>query len=255
MSSLSRYKKSGGFTQLLSLIETFGPQKKDKFLEMIQQESPTWERALREKMITFERIFTWPEQVVVEVFKQLQPKTLTFALQGLKPEQRDKILTYFSHAEKRRMDDILTESKPKPEEISSTLVKVVELTRKMLKERTLHADKFDPSLIVPEDYEQKLEELAAHETFAAMSSAPAGGPAPAPSPAPAASAAPTTHAKAAPAPKAEVNVDGTPVDAVRAGIDVIQLQKKVQELLRENKALKDENHALRGKLETIKKIA
>lgn len=232
--------------QLLSLIETFGPQKKDKFLEMIQQESPTWERALREKMITFERIFAWPEQVVVEVFKQLQPKTLAFALQGIKPEQRDKLLTYFSHAEKRRLDDILTESKPKPEEIASTLVKVVEQTRKMLKERTLHADKFDPNLIVPEDYEQKLEEMAAHETFAAMSNAPSGQAASAP--APAASAA-------APKAKPEVNVDGTPVDAVRAGIDVIQLQKKVQELLRENKSLKDENHTLRGKLETIKKIA
>lgn len=230
--------------QLLSLIETFGPQKKDKFLEMIQQESPTWERALREKMITFERIFAWPEQVIVEVFKQLQPKTLAFALQGIKPEQRDKLLTYFSHAEKRRLDDILTESKPKPEEIASTLVKVVEQTRKMLKERTLHADKFDPNLIVPEDYEQKLEEMAAHETFAAMSNSPSGGPA-------AASPAATAAASASPV----ANVDGTPVDAVRAGIDVIQLQKKVQELLRENKALKDENRVLHGKLETIKKIA
>ncbi len=247
MSSLLRYKKSGGFIQLLSLIETFGPQKKDKFLEMIEQESPTWERALREKMLTFERIFSWPEEVIVDVFKQLQPKTLAFALQGIKPEQREKILTYFSHSERRRLDDILTESKPKPEEIASTLVKVVEQTRKMLKERTLHAEKFDSALSIPEDYEAKLEERAAHDTFATMSAAPA---------APAASAVkPQVKAAAAATHKPEVNVDGTPVDAVRAGIDVIQLQKKVQELVRENKTLKDENHALRGKLETIKKIA
>lgn len=218
---------------------------------MIEEESPTWARALREKMITFERIFSWPEQVIVDVFKQLQPKTLCFALEGIKPEQREKILTYFSHAEKRRLDDILTESKPKPEEIASTLVKVVETTRKMLKERTLHADRFDLSLAVPEDFEVKLEEMATHDQFKAMSTPGAKAEA---------HVAPVTKApsaaaqiKAQKAPPKELNVDGTPVDAVRAGMDVIQLQKKVQELFKENKALKDENHALRIKLDSIKK--
>lgn len=232
--------------QLLSLIETFGPQKKEKFLEMIEEESPTWARALREKMLTFERIFGWPEQVIVDVFKQLQPKTLAFALHGIKPEQKDKILAYFSHAEKRRLDDILSESKPKADEIASTLVKVVETCRKMLKERVLHADKFDSTLIVPEDFESKLEELASHETFQAMSSTPKAE-------AHAPVTKPPTAAEQVAKMKAEVNVDGTPVDAVRAGLDVIQLQKKVAELLKENKLLKDENHALRQKLDSIKR--
>lgn len=232
--------------QLLSLIETFGPQKKEKFLEMIEEESPTWARALREKMLTFERIFGWPEQVIVDVFKQLQPKTLAFALHGIKPEQKDKILAYFSHAEKRRLDDILSESKPKADEIASTLVKVVETCRKMLKERVLHADKFDSTLIVPEDFESKLEELASHETFQAMSSTPKAE-------AHAPVTKPPTAAEQVAKMKAEVNMDGTPVDAVRAGLDVIQLQKKVAELLKENKLLKDENHALRQKLDSIKR--
>ncbi|NJL23779.1 MAG: hypothetical protein HC902_00410 [Calothrix sp. SM1_5_4] len=165
MSSLQRYKKSGGFFQLLSLIETFGPQKKEKFLEMIETESPVWAQALREKMLTVERIFSWPDQVILEVFKQMQPKSMAFALEGLKDEQKERVTVFLSHAEKRRLSDVLTESKPKPEEISATLVKLVEIARRMLQERELHAEKFDDKLLIPEDYENRLEERTAN-TFA-----------------------------------------------------------------------------------------
>ncbi len=239
MSSLLRYKKAGGFSQLLSLVETFGPQKKEKFLEIIEAESPVWAKAIREKMITFERLFSWPEQVVVEVFRQLQPKTMAFALQGLKEDQRAKILAYFSHAEKRRMDDILLESQPKPDEIAATLVKVVEQTRKMLKNRELHAEKFDEALIIPEDFEVKLEEMAAAEQFKHL--AGEGDDV-----IPANTAQPEATA-AQPAAQAAAQ------EATSA--DIIQLQKKVAQILKENKQLKDEVALLRGKLEQIKKIA
>ena len=38
MSTLSRYQKSGGFIQLVQLIETCGKQKQDNFLSMIEKE-------------------------------------------------------------------------------------------------------------------------------------------------------------------------------------------------------------------------
>lgn len=242
MSSLQRYRKTGGFLQLLSLIETFGPQKKEKFLEMIEAESPVWARALREKMVTFERIFSWPEQVVVEIFKNLQPKNLAFALHGLKEEQRTKIMAFFSHAEKRRIDDLIAESAPKPEEIASVMVKVVEQTRNMLKNRELHADKFDESLLIPEDYEVKLEEMATHEQFKAMSS---GGQIE--ESAPSAAAKPAAG-KAAPAPASPAGTVSQPAP------DVMLLQRKVAQLLKENKALREELAQAKEKLDQIRKI-
>lgn len=247
MSSLQRYKKAGGFSQLLSLIETFGPQKKEKFLEMIEQESPVWARTLRDKMVTFDRIFSWPEQVIVEIFKNLQPKTLAFALHGLKPEQKDKILAFFSHSEKRRLEDILTESSPKPEEVASTLVKVVEQTRKMLKERTLHADKFDEKLLIAEDIEVKLEELATQEQFSSMGgtraaasgSAPAsGGKAPATKPATAAAPAPSAAAGNA-----------------QVSQDMLMLQRKIHQLTTENTQLREELAVANEKLDQIRKMS
>lgn len=240
MSSLQRYKKSGGFIQLLSLIETFGAEKKKKFIEMVEAESSVWADALREKMLSVERILNWPDQVMIEVFKNMQPKNLVFALEGISPEQKNRILAFFSTAEKRRMTDILTESAPKPEEVAATLVKVVEQARKMLQERMLHADKFDASLVIPEDFESKLEsqqQASGGVTAAAMAqymSSAAGKP-----------AAPVASESSGAAPAGE---------PVAPGADVIQLQKTLGAIAKENKWLKDEVRALREKLDQIKKL-
>ena len=263
MSSLQRYKKSGGFVQLLSLIETFGPQKREKFLEMIEQESPVWAKALREKMLTFERIFNWPDEVVVDVFKQLQPKTCAFVLHGLKDEQKNRVLPYFSASEKRRMDDVLTESKPKPDEVASTFVKVVELTRKMIQNKELHAEKHDEALIIPEDFEAKLEEQAAHHQFNALSkgqispdayaspvpSSPVGSVSGGTSGSPAAPSSPGQSAAVAAAHAA------VSANAQAASLEVAQLQRTIAQVLKENKALKEENKALREKLDHIRRMA
>lgn len=242
MSSLSRYKKSGGFFQLLSLIETFGPQKREKFLEMIEAESPAWSKALRDKLLTIERIFSWPDQVVIEVFKHIQPKSQAFALCGLKDEFKAKLDPFFSPSEKRRHQDVLTESKPKPEEIASTMVKLVESARQMLKDRELHAEKFDEGLLIPEDFEAQLE---------------SGAPAAAAAHAPAASA--PHHENEPSGPHHNHNMQMPPVVAAAPGGDhsaeVYQLQKTLAVVLKENKTLKDEVKVLRGKLEQIKKIA
>ncbi|MBX3021974.1 MAG: hypothetical protein KF799_09885 [Bdellovibrionales bacterium] len=229
MSSLSRYKKSGGFYQLLSLIETFGPQKKEKFMEMIEAESAAWAQALRDKMLTLERIFTWPDEVIIEIFKEMQPKSLAFALEGLKEEQKARITKFLSHAEQRRLTDVLTESKPKPEEISSTLVKVVETARRMIHERQLHVEKFDQKLLIPEDLEARLEEQGSGSSSGHSSAAV--------NDAVAAVAAATADPGKAPT------------------LEVAQLQRTLALMLKENKALKEEVRGLRDKLDQIKKFA
>jgi hypothetical protein len=234
MSSLSRYKKSGGFFQLLSLIETFGPQKREKFIEMIEQESPAWAKALRDKILTIDRVFTWPDQIVTEVFKRLPPKSQAYALTGLKDEFRAKVEQFLSASEKRRLDDVLSESQPKPDEVASTMVKLLEVTRQMLKDREIHAEKFDEGLLIPEDFESKLEVEAAGFTPAHSAASEAETPAhrEVQMPPPSASGATSDHSA-----------------------EVYQLQKNLAAVLKENKNLKDEVKLLRGKLEQIKKIA
>ena len=235
MSSLARYKKSGGFFQLLSLIETFGPQKKEKFLEMIDQESHVWAKALRDKMLTLERIFQWPDQTVIEVFRRLPVKGQAFAMQGLKDEYKAKIMPLISTSEQRRMNDVLTESAPKPEEIQATLVKVVEVARRLLVDRELNAEKFDEGLIIPEAFESKLEEMGA-----------------------AALANEATEEAEAPMlvfDRPNNHVKPNDKDHAHHGPEVAQLQKALSQFARENKTLKEEVKILRDKLEAIRKIA
>jgi hypothetical protein len=230
MSSLQRYKKSGGFVQLLSLIEVFGPQKKEKFLEMIEAESPVWAKTLRAKMLTLERIFQWPDQVCIEVFKNLPAKQLALGLEGLKEEQKNRLLAFFSAAEKRKIDDLLEESAAKPEDIASNMIKVIELTRKMLMHGDLRAEKFDEGLLIPEDIESKLE-----------------------------SQAPQAWAeKVGEQVERQKEIHAVPTATAEAHpptADISHMQRTLGVLLKENKTLKEEVRVLREKLDTIRRIA
>lgn len=82
MSMISRYKRSGGFVQLLSLIETSSQTKKDRFLEIIRSESVAWADAIEKHSISLERIFSWSDDTVVEVFKSLPLRNMACALKG-----------------------------------------------------------------------------------------------------------------------------------------------------------------------------
>jgi len=84
------------FLQLLSLIETFGGQKREKFIEMVDAESHVWAQALRDKMLSIERYFSWPDQTVIEVIKGLPTKNMAVAIKGLKEEQRARMLVFFT---------------------------------------------------------------------------------------------------------------------------------------------------------------
>ena len=228
MSSLARYKKGGGFNQLLSLIETFGPQKKDKFLEMIEGENKVWGTALRDKMLTLERISLWPDQAVLEVFKNLPPRNLAIALATVKDDLNARLIVFFSASERRRLDEMYQENVPKPEDIASNMVKIIEMARKMLHDGTLRAEKFDERLLIPEDYEAKLE-AQSHQSTAQKMTGDNGIHAHHPSP--------TAEGPASPL------------------VDLSQLQKTLGHVLKENKNLKEELRVLREKLDQIKRIA
>jgi len=237
MSSLQRYKKSGGFFQLLSLIETFGPQKKEKFLEMIDQESKVWAQALRDKMLTLERIFSWPDQVVSEVFKRLPRKNQAFAMAGLKDEYKAKINQFVSASDNRRMQDVLSESRPKPEEIQATLVKMVELARKMINDKELMPDKFDQGLVIPESFEARLEDQ--HETQILHGKVDDGSP-----------EIPVINLPPSPsAGDGEAKASGT------SPADLANIHRALATLAKENKSLKEEVKSLREKLDAVRKIA
>ena len=214
MGMLSRYQRPGGFIQLIQLIETCGKQKQDNFLNIIEGEDPRWARAVREKMLTIEKMLNWNDNTIAEVSKGLAVLTLATAMHGLSSEQSSRLLQTHTHAQKRTIDDLFKTNSPSPAEISAAFLKIIEEARAMMLDGRLRAEKFAPELIISENIEELLAQAAVPLTPAVTSER----------------STPTAQPAAKAINSAEL------------------LQKKIRDLVQENERLRAEVQELREKL-------
>ncbi|WP_413288682.1 FliG C-terminal domain-containing protein [Bdellovibrio sp. HCB337] len=234
MGMLDRYKKKGGFSQLLTLIETSGGKKQEQFLGLISQESPAWEQELKKKMLQVDRIFTWPNDVMSEVLSRLQPLTLCVSLHGRPAEQVEKILAPLPPISKRKIMDQMAELNPNPAEKATCEMKLITEVRAIAASGYIKFEKFDADLFVEENIEERLNSADSGLSFLN---------------------------------KIEINYSDDSKSASKetsaasshsssAGSGEIDLMKrKLNQLMQENNALKQEVHTLRDKLAQIKRIA
>ncbi len=237
MSMLDRYKKPGGFVQLLALVETCGQAKQEKFLEIISKEDSHWADAIKQKMLTIDRIYSWRDEQLAEIFGTLQDLTVAVALFAADETLRARINGYFSHGRKRKIEDLFGTTKPSPAEILATHMKIIESVRKMEQDGFLRFEKFDADLEVSEDIEDHLAKKAAMAPEI------------------------VTHAYAG------LEVDGfeivrpdtpsSPANDVSESrvMEIQALKKRVAELSKETAMLRHELSLARSKLDQIRKIA
>jgi hypothetical protein len=247
MSMLSRYQKSGGFVQLLQLIETCGKTKQDSFLNMIEGEDPRWARAIREKMLTIEKILTWDDNSISEIAARLQELTLATAMHGFTPEQTAKCLKTFTHAQKRNIEDLNKAKVSSPAEVSAAFFKILQETRSMILHGYLRPEKFAPELIIPDNYEDELGKPGSHKAPDISHDSTDSGEVP--------NLDGFGHPGGVGA-HGNVTHGGAATHAGAANdSDVNSLRGKVHVLSTENNQLKTEVKILRDKLAQIKKIA
>lgn len=156
MGMLDRYKKKGGFFQLLQLLETSPATKREQFLGLIAGESPAWEEALRKKILTINRVYSWDGQYLVEIFSRVPPLTLASALHGNPPEQIEGLLACLPPISKRKITDLMAETNPTPAEKATSILKLVSDIRGFVGQGILRLEKVDPELMVPENIEEAL---------------------------------------------------------------------------------------------------
>ncbi|MGE0762302.1 MAG: FliG C-terminal domain-containing protein [Bdellovibrionales bacterium] len=156
MGHLDRYKKAGGFSQLLQLIESFASAKQEKFLALIEEENPVWAKALREKMLTVARISTWPPATLAEIFPHMNTNLIAIAFHGMKPEQVEHFLSGLPAGEKRKIQNEFDIVKPQPQDIATTHYKMVEAVRRLVNEGSMRLETIDPSAVVNEKTEEAL---------------------------------------------------------------------------------------------------
>jgi hypothetical protein len=228
-----RYKKKGGFLQLLQVIETCNFKKQENFLKMIQEESPVWADALQQKMLTFDKILNWPIEAVLEVMTAAKPLTFAISIFALDKVKQGDLLNRFSHSEKKKIETVLSEVNPTPAEIQASMIKVVSETRQLVTQGMIRLEKVDASLLVPDDIEYQLDKNSSgNESIASLS---------------------------ATSKDSDKNISEKSLDPLSSSnvnpADFDKLKLKLIQLAKENDSLKQENHSLKDKLERIRKIA
>ena len=93
---------------------------------IINTEDPSWALAIKEKMLTFDRILSWKPEAILEVLANVNPLAFSTAIKGLNPEQLNKFLSAISHQEKRRIEQQLADIKPNPNEIASCAIELLD---------------------------------------------------------------------------------------------------------------------------------
>jgi hypothetical protein len=233
MGMIDRYKKKGGFIQLVILIETTGGEKREKFLKMIADENPTWEAAIRQKMLTIDKLTRWNISYLMEFMSQVPGVAVACAIHPLPEDKKAIFLNALSFGERRKVEDMMKEHKPNSGEIAASQFKILGEVRNLINSGKLKMDKIDPELLIPENFE---EQLASGMANVAMSSS-------------------TTMDTA----DAATTVANATAGANNASEELTMLRKKLVALTQENNMLKKETKDLRDKIEnikeTLKKIA
>lgn len=244
MGMLDRYKKKGGFVQLLNLLETSSKTKQDQFLNLIHQENPHWEEALKKRILNIEKVMSWDKETLSEVITRVQPLTLTVALRHFSEERRDTLLNVLSQSEKRKIQNLVSETNPNPAEIATCISKIISEVRTLIQQGIVKLEKVDPEIAIPENIEDQLNQKSQLNFINYDTNS-------------------TTETKKESAENSESGLDFSGFEKKKVeekndsgSKDELEfLKRKVNTLVQENSHLKQELAVLRNKLEQIKKIA
>lgn len=157
VSMIDRYKKYGGFYQLLGLLESSSMAKREKFFKIILDESPVWHDALKQKMLNFSDLLKWPVEILAEVTSRTQPITLAAIAKSLPDDKTKILLSGLNHSQFAKIRGIMNETDFTPEQTQSSIEKLLGETRGLAQQGILKFDKFAPHLHIPDDIESQLE--------------------------------------------------------------------------------------------------
>lgn len=245
MAMLDRYKKTGGFNQLLSLLETCGVPKRQKFLEIIRQEDARWADALVAKMVDLPRFLAWPDAAIAEVTGAMLEINVASVISSLEEAQQTRLMATLPHIKRRKVEDLLMTQKSSPGEVATSLNKMFETIRKLASDGILRLDKIDPNAYVDSDIEDRLKQ--GKDIVGVISLADSIQDAPFETPQLSIVRTLGGDAKQAPA------MDGK--DSKYLEHEIANLKKKLIVLQQENASLRQELATAQGKLDQIRKLS
>lgn len=153
MSLLGRFRKPGGFQQLLTLIETCDPAKQKNLMHLVGTEDPGWAHLVKVKTLTFERILSWPQEVLMEITPHLPDQILATAYQMAellsptgRPQLQEKWINSLPSMKAREVKSLSNDRKVTAAEEASTSIKVIQTVRELEAKGKIRFSNFDPTL-------------------------------------------------------------------------------------------------------------
>ena len=147
MSMLARYKKPGGFSQLVFLIETCHGAKRDQLMKIVREEDPKVADLVENKVLTAARIWSWSEEIIAVFFEDVPEKVLWASGYKMENGIKRKILNLIKE-EQYRVDLVewWKSEKPKTGEVEAANIKLVNIVRTKAKAGFVDLKKIDPAL-------------------------------------------------------------------------------------------------------------
>lgn len=150
MSTIARYRKPGGFKQLLLLIEASGRKKQDQLLSIVRKENPLWADALCERLLTIDKVFSWSGEAIEKVISNIPEQTWVQAFFHLPESERSemlgKVTQFLSNAKQRQIHDLLQVSQPSAGEVEAAQLMIIKKVRDLQAAKDFRPQDIDPRL-------------------------------------------------------------------------------------------------------------
>lgn len=151
MSILARYRKPGGFKQLLQLIETSQPVKQAKLLEVVAKEDPDWAVLIEEKKITPEMVLGWDPNHLVVIFEHMVPQHCVCIFKSLEKSNIDDYAHLFRPEKYRDLKNMIEdETENSASQIVAAHNHMLETVRYLDEEKKIDLRYINPALDLSE---------------------------------------------------------------------------------------------------------
>lgn len=237
MSTLNRYRKKGGFLQLVKLLESCGETKKDKLISMVELEDVRWADAIKKKMLEIEQIVEWPQDILREIYSVVPNRFIAAALHGFPEEYQNGTFELLSRKDQLEVEDIFDAKEPNESEVFAGFIKILEVVRQLNENRRIRFEDFAPNLVIMDGIEEEIESGASRQVDLSYKGKP------------------VDVNEVLEKQKAPGEVVSAQQSLLQKNGGEIEVLKKVATGLKsENEALKTEVRQLKRKLEEIKKL-
>lgn len=133
MSIYRRYKTApGGFRKLVELFESTPPERRQKMIDAGMAEDSAYTRKALQYLMDFDDVIKLPEMELAEVVNMAPARVLSYAIQSLDPQNKDRFLSTALPKLRGELNALL-EEKCSPRDMSGARYKVVSIARELEK--------------------------------------------------------------------------------------------------------------------------